>query len=225
MGAPLTSGGRSANDRPVAATGMCLALAGGFLDAYTYISRGGVFANAQTGNVGLLAIAISRGHAAYAVRCILPIGGFVIGVAGAESLKPPAIARRLRHPARTAIAFEAVVLAVVGLLPAAVPDRTLTLIISAMLGFQVQSIRTLGAWSYDTTMTTGNLRSAMQAAVHAVAGRDSEALSKALNPASVVVSFAVGATGALLTIHLHDRSIWVAGGILGCSLGLFVFDA
>ena len=31
--------------------GAILALAGGFMDAYSYIGRGGVFANAQTGNI------------------------------------------------------------------------------------------------------------------------------------------------------------------------------
>ena len=36
--------------------GLILAAAGGFLDAYTYISRGGVFANAQTGNIVLLGV-------------------------------------------------------------------------------------------------------------------------------------------------------------------------
>jgi uncharacterized protein DUF1275 len=36
-------------------TGLLLAGAGGFLDAYTFIGRGGVFANAQTGNIVLLA--------------------------------------------------------------------------------------------------------------------------------------------------------------------------
>ena len=34
--------------------GILLAIVGGFLDAYTYISRGEVFANAQTGNICLL---------------------------------------------------------------------------------------------------------------------------------------------------------------------------
>ena len=33
-----------------------LAVVGGFLDAYTYILRGGVFANAQTGNIVLLGV-------------------------------------------------------------------------------------------------------------------------------------------------------------------------
>ena len=36
--------------------GIILAFVGGFLDIYTYVSRGGVFANAQTGNMVLLAI-------------------------------------------------------------------------------------------------------------------------------------------------------------------------
>ena len=31
--------------------GILLALSGGFMDAYSYIGRGGVFANAQTGNM------------------------------------------------------------------------------------------------------------------------------------------------------------------------------
>ena len=34
----------------------CLAFTGGFLDAYTYLLRGGVFANAQTGTMVLMAL-------------------------------------------------------------------------------------------------------------------------------------------------------------------------
>lgn len=44
--------------------GVLLALTGGFLDAYTYVSRGGVFANAQTGNMVLLGIRLSEGAVA-----------------------------------------------------------------------------------------------------------------------------------------------------------------
>ena len=37
-----------------------LAIVGGFLDAYSYLLRGGVFANAQTGNIALLGVYIQR---------------------------------------------------------------------------------------------------------------------------------------------------------------------
>lgn len=41
---------------------MLLMCAGGFMGAYTYILRGGVFCNAQTANFVLLAIALGQGH-------------------------------------------------------------------------------------------------------------------------------------------------------------------
>ena len=46
--------------------GILLALAGGFLDAYTYITCGGVFANAQTGNIVLMGISAAKGDCAKA---------------------------------------------------------------------------------------------------------------------------------------------------------------
>ena len=44
--------------------GLCLCFIGGFLDAYTYVSRGGVFANAQTGNIILLILGLASGEGA-----------------------------------------------------------------------------------------------------------------------------------------------------------------
>ena len=42
--------------------GMLLAISGGFMDAYSYIERGQVFANAQTGNMLLLGVNLSQGN-------------------------------------------------------------------------------------------------------------------------------------------------------------------
>ena len=39
--------------------GMLLAVSGGFMDAYSYIERDHVFANAQTGNMLLLGVNLS----------------------------------------------------------------------------------------------------------------------------------------------------------------------
>ena len=53
--------------------GFCLCFVGGFLDAYTYVSRGGVFANAQTGNLVLLALGFARGDGLSALRYLTAI--------------------------------------------------------------------------------------------------------------------------------------------------------
>ena len=59
-------------------------LSDGFQDAYTYISRGQVFANAQTGNIVLLSAALLRGDWAVCLKYLIPILSFVLGTMAAE---------------------------------------------------------------------------------------------------------------------------------------------
>ena len=203
--------------------GILLAAVGGFLDAYTFIGRGGVFANAQTGNTVLLALSVGQRHWSHAIRYLLSVCAFVVGVGGAELLRLPAVTRHLRHSAEVAIGLEVVVLVVVGLLPAAVPDQVAALAIAAVSGFQVTFFNKLHEWAYSTTITTGNLRSAVQAWVHAVADHDAKSKAKALSLAAIIASFAGGAgAGGLLTSRAHDQAVWVAAGVLLLSLLLFV---
>ena len=53
--------------------GVLLAIVGGFLDAYTFIGRGGVFANAQTGNIVLLAVYSAQREWEHALETIPPV--------------------------------------------------------------------------------------------------------------------------------------------------------
>ena len=59
-------------------------LSGGFQDAYTYCCRGGVFANAQTGNIVLLSTALFQREWPTALKYLIPILSFMIGIAAAE---------------------------------------------------------------------------------------------------------------------------------------------
>ena len=51
--------------------GTLLSLSGGFQDAYTYVLRGNVFANAQTGNVVLMGQHIMTGDFRRALHYLL----------------------------------------------------------------------------------------------------------------------------------------------------------
>ena len=44
--------------------GSILMFSGGFLDAYSYLVRGQVFATAETGNIALMGISLARGDLA-----------------------------------------------------------------------------------------------------------------------------------------------------------------
>jgi uncharacterized membrane protein YoaK (UPF0700 family) len=205
--------------------GVLLAVAGGFQDAYAYIDLGGVFANAQTGNVVLFGVEAARDHWAAAVRHIPSLLAFVAGVVVAETLHRPRVAAALRWPARIALILEIVVLAVVGVLPRDVPGSVLIVMIAFTASVQVTTFRTLIIWPYNTAMVTGNLRTAAQAAYAAVADRDPEAVRKARSFVVIIGSFVVGAfSGGWLTLHVGRHAIWISAGVLTAALGLFVID-
>ncbi len=67
--------------------GIILALAGGFMDAYSYLCRNHVFANAQTGNILLLGIHLAERNWSDAVRYFFPIVSFILGIALADMVK------------------------------------------------------------------------------------------------------------------------------------------
>ena len=79
--------------------GILLAIVGGFLDAYTFISRDGVFANAQTGNMVLLAVKAASKDWQGSLLFIPPIIAFILGVLVSEIVKIPHV-RELLHSYR-----------------------------------------------------------------------------------------------------------------------------
>ena len=54
------------------ATAIFIILSGGLQDAYTYCCRGGVFANAQTGNIVLMSTRLFQGDFSGCVRYLIP---------------------------------------------------------------------------------------------------------------------------------------------------------
>ncbi|MFD9097008.1 YoaK family protein [Streptomyces collinus] len=205
--------------------GVLLAAVGGALDAYTFISRGGVFANAQTGNVVLLGIATAQQHWLEALDHVPPILAFVAGVLVAETLQRPGVVAVLRKPARAAIVLELLVLALVGLVPADAQDAFVTVPIAFMASVQMSTFRTLVDTAYNSTMTTGNLRAAMQNLYQAVVDGDEDARRRSRQFTSVVVAFTVGACGGgWLTLVWGERAVWAACAVLAAGLALFVHD-
>ena len=94
---------------------MFLALSGGLQDAYTYLCRGKVYANAQTGNIVLLSTYLCNGEWAAAGRYLVPVLAFMAGIFAAECVH-----RRFRrmervHWRQMILLAEIVLLAAVGL--------------------------------------------------------------------------------------------------------------
>ena len=79
--------------------GSILMFSGGFLDAYSYLVRGQVFATAETGNIALMGISLARGDLAVAGRYLIPVAAYAAaGLADSSTSKTGWLAFMLGLP-------------------------------------------------------------------------------------------------------------------------------
>lgn len=187
-----------------------LAFVGGFLDAYTYMTRDGVFATAQTGNMVLFAVRAASTEYNGAILNIPPFLAFVAGVLVAEYIKDKHTSHR-----RAILLLEFIILFIVGWLPTSVPNMLVTMSIAFVSSLQIATFNKLENWSYNSTITTGNLRTAAQASYAAFVKQDEEARRKFIGFSAIILFFISGALiGTFFCTYIGNRAIWIAAGII-----------
>lgn len=188
---------------------MLLAIVGGFLDAYTFVGRGGVFCNAQTGNIVLLGVYLSTGRWHLALEHIPPILAFIAGVFLAETIKRNNFPIRHLDWKRIVLIFETIVIFIVGFIPPSAPNAIVTATVSLAASIQVSSFRKLVDSQFNTTMSTGNLRSASQALYLAITQKDMDAAIRSIRYFMIILSFLSGALiGGIITSLFGIKAIW-----------------
>lgn len=198
--------------------GMILALVGGFLDAYTYVTRDGVFATAQTGNTVLFAVRAASPEFNGAIQNVPPFIAFVAGVLVAAHMKD-----RLDKHRRAVLAVECIILFIVGFLPTSFPNMIVTMTIAFVSSLQIATFNKLENWSYNSTITTGNLRTAAQASYGAFAHHNPEDMRKFRWFTFIILSFIFGALiGTFSSTYLDNNAIWIVSGILLFTVFLYV---
>lgn len=198
--------------------GMILALVGGFLDAYTYVTRDGVFATAQTGNTVLFAVRAASPEFDGALQNVPPFVAFVAGVLVAAHLK-----ERLDKHRRAVLVVECIILFIVGFLPASLPNMIVTMTVAFVSSLQIATFNKLENWSYNSTITTGNLRTAAQASYGAFANHNPEDMKKFRGFSFILLSFISGALiGTFSSTYLGNYAIWIVSGILLLTVFFYV---
>ncbi len=142
-----------------------LAFAGGYIDAYTWITHR-VFANAQTANMLFLWIHAMAGEWAKALNYLPSLTAFVLGVIMACWLRRLAGA----NAAPISLLVEISFLILVAILHNRLPGVAGTLGISFVAAMQAASFPRVEAWSYSSVMATTNLRQAIEGMFNALTG-------------------------------------------------------
>lgn len=190
--------------------GALLALSGGFLDAYTYLTRGGVFANAQTGNMVLLGLRLSEGRWSDALRYLVPVLAFAAGVLLAEWIQHAFKQSRAFHWRQLVLALECAILFGIGFVPEGLWNSGVNIAVSFVCALQVESFRTVHGLSFASTMCTGNLRSGTELLFCYLKERDNRLLNSAIKYYGIIAIFILGAAaGFFASSAMGVRAVWI----------------
>lgn len=196
--------------------GALLALAGGFMDAYTYLLHGGVFANAQTGNIVLLGMYAAQGELTQAVHYLLPIAAFAAGVVLTEAVKLKYQNLEAMHWRQLMLLGEVALLFVCGFAPAGQWDTAVNITVSFVCSLQVSTFRKIRGCACATTMCTGNLRSGTELLCRWLMKGERDKIEKALCYFVLIFFFVLGAALGVWCIGwMQAQALWLC-----CVLGL-----
>jgi uncharacterized membrane protein YoaK (UPF0700 family) len=150
-----------------------LSLAAGCVDAVGYLGLGHIFVANMTGNTVLFGLALGQAKGQAALRAIVALGGFIVGVGvgavivgpeGEEATWPPAVT--------AALTVELVVLVMLAAgwflassEPAGGVVYALICLLALAMGIQSAAVRRLGVPGVATTYITGTLTSLTEAAI------------------------------------------------------------
>ncbi|MBE6049125.1 MAG: DUF1275 domain-containing protein [Clostridium sp.] len=195
--------------------GTALALVGGFLDAYTYICRDGVFANAQTGNIVMFAIGLFHGKFNDALRYLIPIVAFALGVLVVQLINKKFKDKNRFHWRQIVLLVEVVMLALVSVIPSEL-NNFANIVVSFICAMQVATFKTIDGITCATTMCTGNLRSGTEFLFKYFDTKDVAAKKKGISYYRINLIFVLGAgMGAVFTNVFDKKSIIICAVILG----------
>ncbi len=202
-----------------------LTMTNGFLDAHTYLARGHVFANVQTANVIFSVIHVSERQFSAALAHLWPLLAFIAGMLLASHIKSGRVEQVVPHSLRWTIAVQAVVLAVIGFVPASVNHSVVTVPISFLAAVQIGLFRKVGDLAYLPVATTGNLMRFMESAYETMVDKRADARRPVVVYGTLIIAFAGGAlAGAYATGAWGVHAIWLPAGFLAITLCLFLIE-
>ena len=188
-------------------TAMFLSVSGGLQDVYTYLYRGKVFANAQTGNIVLCSVKLVEGDWSAVLHYLVPL---------CQKFQQM---QRL-HWRQLVVLCEIVMLFVVGFFP-----QEWNLVANALVSFacamQVQAFRKVNGYAFASTMCIGNLRSGMDSLCSWLVAGNRAARSKAFHYFAIILLFALGAgLGSVALGFCGAKAIWFSCLLLAVSFCL-----
>lgn len=195
--------------------GLLISFSAGLMDAYSFLFRGKVFANALTGNFILLGINLFRGNFSETVCYMLPIIFFGIGIMIAFVISQ---IKRFNEKPKIffVLVFEAFALFTVVFIPQS-HNLIANSLISFVCGIQLEMFQKIINTSVATTMCIGNFRLLIHNGLEYLYKKDRNSIKKSFLYISVIIFFVFGAVmGSFLIETVAEFAI------IGSSVALII---
>lgn len=194
---------------------MLLALVGGYLDIYSYVARGKVFANTQTGNLVLLGYNMAQGNLEKMIYYLLPISFFAFGVWLAKIIEYKVGEGKYFDWLHVLLGIEIGILFIVMFIPEGKFNVVANIMVSFICGLQVQGFRKVNGNAYSTVMFTGNLKNVAERFAHYSLTKEREALENGKVYLGIILMFVIGGwLGALTTGEYAEKAAGLINSVL-----------
>ena len=192
----------------------------GFWGAFTYLLRGNVFCNAQTGNVVLMGLAIGSGEINQAIYYMVPIFAYLSGAFISEILPNP-IKHRLKIRWDTLlIGIEIVIVILLGFIPESFPVQISQVAINFIASMQFNTFRQAQGTPMATTFATNHIRQIGIALAKEIQHRNKEDKNHRIKLKKhffMLLFFLLGAViGTIFCNLISGRAIWITSIPLIC---------
>ena len=187
-----------------------LTLRAGMMGAYTFNLRGGVFCNAQTANVVLIAIAFGAGNWSEGCYYLIPISAYLAGAFLSEILPSPVRRFGFLRWDTYLVAFECLALFAIGFIPLSWPHHLVQVLVNFIASMQYNTFRQAEGIPMATTFCTNQLRQVGVGFAKMLRKGDRDGLHRALFFLGMLGCFFAG--GVLSTVASHllfAKAIWL----------------
>lgn len=185
---------------------------GGFIDAYTFMERGGTLAAGQTGNIIFFGMNIAKHNLPGLATKVATFFAYILGLIVVTIISSKVKSKYKRIYCILPIMFVSVV---VGFIPNTVPNFYIVPFLAFGIAMQTVAFNKVEGLGYMNTVSTGNLRKAVVAWTRYFVDHDSSQIKAGTNYLLLVVGFICGATvSAILDNFLKVHTIWVAAALL-----------
>ena len=190
---------------------LLLMMSAGMMGAYTFNVRGGVFCNAQTANIVLMAVTLGDGNFKDGLYYLIPISAYCLGAFFSEGFPSPIKKLALFRWDTCLIAFEMVILLIIGFLPLRTPNHIVQVAVNFIASMQYNTFRQAEGIPMATTFCTNHVRQIGIAIAKLIRKKEMEAWTRLLTHIQMIVCFLGG--GIILTVICRwfpKEAIWIA---------------